>query len=229
MYSTVSVDRRHTLTKEGIGTRYAIVVVRMLVDPANPQDVRQIHALQDAIDASQQSPGRFEIPNWDQASLKKVHTALLQLGETISDTKRMFGVAEYQVDPVRHLVGTAPVWGALPEKDALYLPVTPARNDGATIHKLTVTDVPVDGFWSITVYNPEGYLEPNPYNAYAVSNLTAKKDPDDSVAIQFGGCDGEIPNCLPIVKGWNYTVRLFRPRPEILDGTWQFPQAQPVS
>jgi len=220
---------RHTLTKEEIGTRYGIVVVRMLVDPANPQDFQEIHALQDALTASQQSPGTFEIPNWDEASLKKVHAALLQLGETISDTGRMFGAAEHQVDPVRHLVGTALVWGGLPEKDALYLPVTPGRNDGVTIHKLTVKDVPVDGFWSITVYNPEGYLEPNRYNAYAVNNVTANKDMDGSVAIQFGGCDGEIPNCLPIMKGWNYTVRLFRPRPEILNGAWRFPEAQPVS
>ena len=220
---------RHTLTREGIGTRYGIVVVRMLVDPANPQDFQQIHALQDALTASQQSSGTFEIPNWDEASLKKVRAVLLQLGETISDTRRMFGAAEHQVDPVRHLVGTALVWGGLPEKDALYLPVTPARNDGVTIHKLTVKDVPVDGFWSITVYNAEGYLEPNQYNAYAVNNVTANRGADGSVAIQFGGCDGEIPNCLPIMKGWNYTVRLFLPRPEILDGTWKFPEAQPVS
>ena len=218
----------HTLTKEGIGTRYGLVVVRMLLDPANPQDVPQIHALQDVLTASQQSPGKFEIPDWDPASLKKVHAALLRLGETISDTRRMFGATD-QVDPVRHLVGTALVWGGLPEKDALYLPVTPARNDGATVHKLTVKDVPVDGFWSITVYNAEGYLEPNQYHAYAVNNMTARKGADGSVTIQFGGCDGEIANCLPIMKGWNYTVRLFRPRPEILDGTWQFPDARPVS
>jgi hypothetical protein len=220
---------RHTLTKEGIGTRYGIVVVRMLVDPANPQDVQQVRALQDALTVSQQSPGTFEIPNWDEASLRKVHTALLQLGETISDTRRMFGAKEDQVDPVRHLIGTALVWGGLPEKDGLYLPVTPDRNDGATIHKLTVRDVPVDGFWSITVYNAEGYFEANQYNAYAVNNISAKKGADGSVAIQFGGCDGEIPNCLPITKDWNYTVRLFRPRPEILDGTWKFPEAHPSS
>ena len=219
---------RHTLTKEGIGTRYGIVVVRMVVDPANPQDVQQVHALQDALTVSQQSPGTFEIPNWDEASLKKVRAALLQLGETISDTKRMFG-AKDQVDPVRHLVGTALVWGGAPEKDALYLPVTPARNEGTTVHTLTVKDVPVDGFWSITVYNAQGYLEPNQYNAYSVNSITAKKGADGSVAIQFGGCDGEALNCLPIMKGWNYTVRLFRPRPEILDGAWQFPEAQPVS
>ena len=125
--------------------RYVLVIVRMLVDPANPQDVQQVHALQDALKVSQQSPGTFEISNWDEPSLKKVRAALLQLGEAISDTRRMFG-AKDQVDPVRHLIETALLWGGNPEKDGLYLPVTPARNDGTTVHELTVRDVPVDGF-----------------------------------------------------------------------------------
>ena len=60
-------------------------------------------------------------------------------------------------------------------------------------------------------------------------NITAKKSEDGSVAIQFGGCDGTIPNCLPIMKGWNYMVRLYRPRAEILKGKWKFPEAQPVN
>ena len=73
-----------------------------------------------------------------------------------------------------------------------------------------------DGFWSVTVYN-----------AYSINSITSKKGTDGAIDIQFGGCDGEIPNCLPIMKGWNYTVRLFRPRSEIVDGTWKFPKAQP--
>jgi hypothetical protein len=141
----------------------------------------------------------------------------------------MFGADERQVDPVKHLIGSAILWGGYPERDALYLPITPARNDGTAVYKLTVGDVPVDGFWSLTVYNSEGYLQPNPDNLYSVNRTTAKKGPDGSVTIQFGGCDGRVPNCLPITQGWNYTVRLFLPRREILDGTWRFPEAQPVS
>ncbi|WP_394830167.1 DUF1254 domain-containing protein [Pendulispora rubella] len=217
----------YTLTREGIGTRYAMVVVRMVLDPANPQDAQQIHALQDKLTVSQRSPGTFEVPNWDETSLKKVRTALLQLGETVSDTRRMFGAKADHVDPMRHLIGTALIWGGLPEKDGLYLPITPERNDGTTVHTLTVKDVPVDGFWSVTVYNAEGYLESNAYNTYSVSKMNAKAGADGSVTIRFGGCDGKIPNCLPIMKGWNYTVRLFRPRTEILDGAWKFPKAHP--
>ncbi len=219
----------HTLTREMIGSRYAIAVVRFLVNFSNEEDVGQVHALQDAIKFSQERPGTFDIPDWDEASLKKVQAALLQLGTTVSDTRRMFGASENEVNPVKHLIGSAMLWGGFPEKDALYLPITPARNDGSTIHKLRIGDVPVDGFWSLTVYNSQGYLQPNPYNAYSVNSITAKKSPDGSVAIQLGGCDGKIENCLPITEGWNYTVRLFRPRAAIINGTWTFPLAQPES
>jgi len=42
-----------------------------------------------------------------------------------------------------------------------------------------------------------------------VNNITAKKNADGSIAVQFGGCDGKISNCLPTMPGWNYMVRLF--------------------
>jgi hypothetical protein len=88
--------------------------------------------------------------------------------------------------------------------------------------------VPIDGFWSVSLYNAKGCFEQNQYNANAPNNITAKKDTDGSVTVQFGGCDGKIPNCLPTMPGWNYMVRLYRPRTEILTGKWKFPEATPV-
>src|SRR5215472_6076414 len=217
----------HTFTREQIGTRYILLAVRTLVDPQNPQDVKEVHALQDAIKLDQHSPGRFELPNWDQASQKKVRDALLMLGTTIPDSKRMFGSRD-QVDPLRHLIGTAMAWGGNPEKDAVYLNITPSKNDGKTLYRLNVKYVPVDAFWSLSVYNAQGFFEKNQYDAYTLNNLTAKKNPDGSVTIHFGGCDGKTPNCLPITPGWNYLVRLYRPRTEILNGTWKFPEAEPL-
>ena len=217
----------HTFTKQNVGTRYGAIAVRTLVDPADPKDVQEVHALQDAIKVSQGSPGRFEIPNWDPASQKKVRDALLVLAATIPDFKQAFGTKD-QVDPVRHLIGSAAGWGGNPDKDATYLNITPGKNDGTTVYRLTVKDVPVNGFWSVSVYNAQGYYQKNQYDAYALNSITGKKGGDGSIAIQFGGCDGKIANCLPIVPGWNYTVRLYRPRAEILNGTWTFPQPQPV-
>lgn len=218
---------KYTLTKKDIGTRYAAVAIRTLVNPSNPEDVKKVHALQDAVTASQQATGSFEIPNWDQVSQKKVRDALLSLATSLPDTKRMFGSRE-DVDPVRFVIGAAMGWGANPPSEALYLNVTPAENDGKTVYKLKVNDVPVNGFWSISVYNAEGYFQPNDLNAYSLNNVTAKKDKDGSIEVQFGACTGNSINCLPIVQGWNYMVRLYRPQKEILDGTWKFPEATPV-
>ena len=215
----------YSLTRDKVGSRYVAVAIRTLVDPADPEDVKKVHALQDAIKVSQKATGKFEAPNWDPASQKKVRDALLVLGSTIPDFKKAFGT-KAEVDPIRHLIGTAAAWGGNPDKDATYLNITPAKNDGTTVYKLNVRDVPVNGFWSVSVYNAEGYYEKNPYDAYTLNNLTAKRSDDGSIAIQFGGCDGKIPNCLPVVKGWNYTVRLYRPRAEILSGKWKFPEPQ---
>ena len=217
----------YTLTKDKVGTRYVVIGIRTLVNPEDPKDLDEVHSLQNAIQLSQQSSGKFEIPPWDPESQKKVREALLILGSTLPDSKRMFGT-EQQTEPVRRLIGAAMAWGGNPEKEATYLNVTPTKNDGKTIYRLQAKDVPVDGFWSISLYNEKGYFEKNPYNAYTLNNLTAKKEADGSVNIQFGGCDGKIPNCLPITPGWNYLVRLYRPRPEIVNGTWKFPEAQPV-
>jgi hypothetical protein len=216
----------YTLNKQKVGTRYVATAVRTLVDPSDPKDLQQVHALQDSIKVSQKSCGKFEVPKWDPASQKKVRDALLVLATTIPDFKHAFGT-KAEVDPVRHLIGTAAGWGGNPDKDATYLNITPGKNDGKTVYKLDVKDVPVDGFWSVSLYNAEGYYEKNAYDAYSLNNITAQKSKDGSIAIQFGGCDGKIPNCLPIMPGWNYTVRLYRPRAEILNGKWKFPEAQP--
>jgi hypothetical protein len=215
-----------TLTKESVGTRYVLVLIRTLVDPNDPEDMQKVHAIQDQMNASQVSPGTFEPPNWDQAGLHKIRNALLVLGEAV-DSKNMFG-ARGAVDPIRHLIGSAVGWGGNPEKDALYVLATPARNDGTTVHTLRVpATVPVDGFWSVSVYNAKGYFEKNDRDIYSLNSITAKKDADGSVTIQFGGDAAAAANCIPIMPGWNYAVRLYRPRADILEGEWKFPEAQP--
>ena len=218
----------HKLTREDIGTRYAMVGIRTLVDPGNPDDVKQVNALQDAIKVEQKGgPGRFETPAWDKASQDKVRDALLTLGSTLPGLRGAFGTRE-QVDPVHRLIGSAAGWGGNPETEADYISVFPKQNDGKTAYRLSVKDVPVDGFWSVIVYDAKGYIPKNDRNVYSFNNLTAKKDADGSTTIQFGGDPAKAPNCIPIVPGWNYLVRLYRPRKEILEGKWKFPEAQPV-
>ena len=223
----VAYEGRHTLTRDGVGTRYAIAAVRILADADDPADIRAVNRLQDALVVEQARQGRLELPAWDPVSQKVVRDALITLADTLPDKNNMFG-ARGEVDPVRHLLGSASAWGGNPDKDAVYLSIFPDRNDGVTPHELTVGDVPVDSFWSVCVYNAQGYFERNDLDAYTINSLTAERNPDGTVTIRFGGCDGQPPNCLPITPGWNYMVRLYRPQEEILDGSWTFPPAQPV-
>jgi hypothetical protein len=219
---------RFTYTKDKICTRYVFVLVRTLANPEDAADLKAATAIQAAIKVEQASAGKFEVPNWDPISQAKVRDALNALAPLREgDTGAMFGTRS-EVDPIAHLIGTAIGWGGNPPYAAVYDSTYPKNSDGKTVHRLTVKDVPVDGFWSISLYNDKGFFEKNDLNAYSLNNLTAKPNPDGSFTIQFGGCQKDTPNCLPIMSGWNYTVRLYRPRKDILDGSWKFPEAQPV-
>lgn len=216
-----------TYSKDKVGTRYLMLGIRTFIDPNDKNDLQKVKDLQNAIKVDQKDKGTFDIPNWDKNSQKRIHDSLVEVSKKYPDTKGMFGL-KTEVDPVRHLVGTATGWGGNTEKDAMYLQIQPKKNDGKTIYRLNVKNVPVDGFWSISVYNKEGYFQKNDLDAYSLNNITAKKDKDGSVTIQFGGCDGKVANCIPIMPDWNYWVRLYRPQKEILNGSWKFPEAQPL-
>ena len=198
--------------------------------PTTRRTSKKVHALQDAIKVEQPGgPGKFEVPKWDPVSQKKVRDALLVLGTTLTDTSQCIRhQGPGRPDPASDF-GGARHGAAIPRRTPSISTSRRRRTTATTIYKLTVKDVPVDGFWSVSLYNAEGYYEKNPYDAYSINNITAKKNADGSITIQFGGCDGKIPNCLPIMKGWNYTVRLYRPRAEILNGKWKFPEPQPAS
>jgi len=214
----------YTLTQDKIGTRYVFVNVRTLVDSEDPEDVKKVNAIQHEIKVEQKSAGTFEIPNWDKASQDKIRAALKVLSATMENYDDAFGSKD-DVNPVKFLVASATGWGGNPQKDATYMGVTPELNDGKTDYTLDVKDVPVDGFWSISLYNKEGYFQKNKYNAYSVNNITGTKNKDGSMTVHFGG-DPKQPNFLPIMDGWNYLVRLYRPGTEIQDGNWKFPAPQ---
>jgi hypothetical protein len=226
--AVVYAPGRYTYTKEKLGTRYMMAVVRTLIDPRDPRDIQAANAVQDAIKVEQASIGTFEVPNWDPVSQKKIRDALIVLSGNLGDnTPPRFGW-KGEIDPVMHLIVTAAGWGGNPEEAARYINVYPKANDGKTVHKLTVKDVPVDGFWSITVYDKDRYIVKNDLDAYSVNNITAKPNADGSVTVQFGGCQKDTPNCIPTPPEWNYIVREYRPRKEIIDGAWKFPEAQPA-
>ena len=87
----------------------------------------------------------------------------------------------------------------------------------------------VDAFWSISLYNGDGFFEPNALDAYNVNSIMGARNDDGTMTVHFGDCDDGRVNCLPIMEAWNYTVRMYRPSAEILDGTWNFPPAEALN
>ena len=214
------------LDLDTVGSRYAMVVFRTLVDADDPEDLKAAHAAQDGLTFKQEAVGSFEIPDWDQEQLKAIRAALTELGSYTSSTKGRFG-DEDDIDPINHLIGTAVGWGGNPPEASVYFPGSPAANDGKTPHCLTVKDVPVEGFWSICVYNEKGYFVKNKENAYVINDRNANPDADGNITIHFGGDPGQ-PNYLHIMEGWQYLVRLYQPKQEVLDGNWTFPEPTPA-
>jgi len=45
-----------------------------------------------------------------------------------------------------------------------------------------VKEVPLDAFWSVTLYDDKSWLPVNDYNAYSFNEVTAEKDPDGVVS-----------------------------------------------
>jgi hypothetical protein len=213
----------HRLDRAEHGTRHVTLVARVLADPASAIDVAAANAVQDGLAVTAGSAEPLTVPDYDQASFGAVRSALLELGRTLDGATGMFG-RKGDVDPVRHLIGTAIGWGGLPDSEAHYLTVEPGLPVGQ--YRLVLRDVPVDAFWSISVYNAEGYFEAGDHGGVSVNQFTARPEADGSVIVHFGGCGDARANCLRIMDGWNYTVRLYRPRPEILDGTWTFPSVE---
>jgi hypothetical protein len=212
----------HEITQRSMGTRYVAVIIRIFVDPSSNQDKETVNTLQDQIVAAQESPGSLDLPAWDKQSLDGCRTALQNLGLYVPDALHAFG-NDNEVDPVRHLIGTARGWGGNRTEDAHYMFGYVEKNDGLTPYIMQLNDVPVDGFWSISVYNASGFFEPNDYDAYSLNGTTAKPDADGKFTIRFGG-DPHAENFLYIMPGWNYTLRLYRPRPEAVDGRWVPPK-----
>jgi hypothetical protein len=103
--------------------------------------------------------------------------------------------------------------------------------DGAnkyTLHFDKGVTPPVNAFWSITLYDAEGFQVGNSLNRFAVSSwMPFKYNPDGSLDLYFQNDSpgaGKEANWLPAPKGpFNLTMRLYAPKSDSLTGKWNPP------
>lgn len=216
----------YTLDLDTFDTPYVVMIVRVLVDASDPDDIAAVKMVQNQITLDTKSNKPFILPNYDEDSFEGALQAALGLGRFTTDSSLTFGPKDV-VDPIRLFLGTAFGWGGLPEEDAYYLSIEPNLPIGE--YKIDVpADVPVDAFWSVSVYNKGGFFEENALGVYNINSVSGERNDDDSMTVHLGGCEDGRANCVPLTDGWNYTVRLYRPNPEVIDGSWSFPLAVPV-
>jgi hypothetical protein len=226
-YSFAKTEPGHyELTQENVGSRYAYLTVRTFFDANDLEDLIATNALQDAIKIEGGASSPLDIPDWNTEQMMEARGALNTLAKLGASNVGAFGTKE-EVDPINHLIFTAAGWGGLPNKQTIAELGSVERNDG-TPHVLNVPkDVPVRAFWSVIVYDADGFIPENELGIYSYNSVSAKPNEDGSVTIHFGGDEEQI-NYLPIAKGWNYAIRMYEPGEEILDGSWTFPKIVPI-
>jgi len=217
------------IKRQYVDSRYLFCIFRTLVlDPESMEDMANVHKLQDSIKLTVSEPQNIglQIPDYDRASHDKARLALNQLFDLERDSKKMFGKKE-DVDPITHLVGTAGGIGGLPKNIATYENHLVSNNDGIQEYYLEIPDVvPVNAFWSITVYDQDGFIFKKVESANK-NQFTVKENDNGKVIVYFSN-DKTRENYINIGPNWNYVVRLYEPDLEIVSGLWTFPKPTPI-
>ena len=183
---------------------------------------RAVHALQDAITIDQpaaQGSSRFRIGTASQSRSARRCSSCA----TLPDTRRMFG-AKDEVDPVRRLIGAASAWGGNPPRRTRSISMSrPRRTTARPSIGWTSKDVPVDGFWSISVYNARAISRRTARRLHAQQHHREKerrrlgRDPVRRLRRQ-----DRRTACRSCRAGTTWCASIAR-APEILNGTWKFP------
>ena len=210
----------YTLTQEKMGRRYIMLSIRTQTNTADPADLAIANALQDQLKLEQKDRGSFAVSgNWDMKEILAMRAKYqkIQKKEGIT-SERMFG-KKGELPLKDHNVGTASGWGGLTAERAVYPTIYAKSTKPQTF---TLKDVPAKAFWSITVYDADGYPQGDVYN---INSEFAIPNKDGSVTIHFGG-DKNAVNYMDIFEDWNLALRIYEPSEAYFNGEWAMPKLE---
>ncbi|PCI57659.1 MAG: lytic murein transglycosylase [Gammaproteobacteria bacterium] len=200
--------------KSDTDSDFVQVNIRTAIDLTDPADAAKVVALQQAIKLEVKGNKVFKQPNYNMDQLVKLRLKLANEAIALGSQKNMQG-SRGKVDEHLHLLGTAVGWGLLPDANARYLAYVPEDDTGScyqTNYKVPPFNPP--GFFSITMYDAEGWM----FSEKAIlnkNNITFNED--GSFDASFGECGENAKNNLPIIKGWNFVMRIYEPKLDQLE------------
>jgi len=212
----------YTLTQENVGRRYAVIAMRTQANAADPADLAIANALQEQLKLEQKDRGSWAPSNkWDMEQVLAMRAKYQEIGKKEGITSEVMFGKKGEVPLKEHNVGTAAGWGGLTAERAVYPFYFPESDEP---QMLTLKDVPAKAFWSITVYDAEGYPQGDVYN---INSQFAVPNEDGSVTIHFGG-DENAANYMDIFEGWNVILRIYEPTEAYFNGEWVQPELEIV-
>jgi hypothetical protein len=207
-------------------TQYLGVGVRIQVfNPADPDEIALVNRLQDQFLIKANSAEPLPPMKWEPESLQALTAKYEIESKQYSSWKGMQGPRGKVDEKTRH-VAAAAAWGLFPEWDATYLNYSGDHDIGKG-YKATYAVPDNKAFWSITIYGDDGFMK-SENNIVNSSNV--KLNADGTFTVHYGSkaqC-GDLPNRLDVTEGWNFLMRIYRPGPSVIDGSYKLPQAQPV-
>lgn len=205
-------------------TKYLAINVRIqLLRPDDPADIALVNQLQDQFVIQANSADPFPEPDWDQESLAALTAEYNKEFAKFELYPDGWMGKRGEADEATRHIGCAGAWGLFPNKDAVYINYN-GHLPADKCHSATYEVPENNAFWSITVYGADGYMktENNILNA-----VNVKMNADGTFTVHFGSKDacGDVPNRLDAPEGWNFLMRVYRPGPAVLNGSYKLPDA----
>ncbi|MGF1694326.1 DUF1254 domain-containing protein [Vibrio lamellibrachiae] len=204
-------------------TDYVVVVVRIQADESDPSDIAKAAEWQSKITWTAGSNEPLKLKNWDMDSYQATVADLRTTQFDYTPLEFMGDGTPGSSEVRAHATAAYGGFLTAPAHHAFYGIAEGNDVQSCTPVTFDVPDINPDrGFYSVTLYNGDGYFAHNKASLNS-DNLVLKKG-GDTYTIHFGNECGNVENNIPTTENWNLIKRVYRATPEQLENSYVMPE-----